>query len=337
MFAPIGTFLTRFDGAMTSGMDSIVSGMVSYVATPLGLCATLYYTIQGIKLANGDASVLRGFVPQLVRVGLVLYLATNLSAFQYWMEQVFFLGIPNALAGAIPSSAGPNMSTVAASAALFDGVWNQIWIIIGTAWMQIGLSVTGLISGISGIIAGFVGGLGLGFLALVYITARFTLGVLVCVFPAIIGCAIFDATRPIFERAVGKMIALVILQTIGLVTLQIIMLGNQWFMVQATNAILSSVSNTAVFAEAIQVMLAIAIWFLAGAYVMYNSIQIAYSIGTGIALSGPSAYALSVLGGAASLPSLPMPSLPSLSLASRDTDSGANRQPPAPPPAITAA
>ena len=186
-------------------------------------------------------------------------------------------------------------------------------------------------------------GLGLGFLALVYITARFTMAVLVCIFPAIIGCAIFDATRPIFDRAVGKMVALIILQTLGLVILQIIMLGNQWFMVQATNAIISAATNSAVFAEAIQVMLAMAVWFLAGAYVMWNVAPIAYSIGTGISSSGPSVYALSLLGGrsggGAGMPALPtLPAAPQygLSLAPPQLEGPSNRLPPPPPPALIA-
>jgi type IV secretion system protein VirB6 len=343
MFAPIGTFVTRFDGAMSAGMDGIVSAMINYVSTPLALCAALYYTMQGVKLANGDASPLNNFVPQLVRVGLVLYLSTNLATFNYWVRDVFFTGIPNALATAISSSSGPAANSVASTAAIFDNVWNQMWVIIGTAWMQIGFSVTGVISGIAGIITGLFGGLGLLFLALVYIVARMTLAAIVCVFPAIIGCAIFDATRPIFERAVGKMIALVILQVIGFVILQMVMLGNQWFMVQATNAIITASTNTAVFAEAIQVMLAIAVWFLAGAYVMWNVQPIAYSIGTGIALSGPSLYALSFLGrggdGGWSAPSIPAPGPPpplSLSMARPELGSQAPAALPPPPPlAIT--
>lgn len=343
MFAPIGTFITRFDGAMSAGMDGIVSAMVNYVTTPIGLCAALYYTMQGLKLANGDASPLRNFVPQFIRIGLVLYLSSNLGTFNYWVRDFFFTGIPNALAAAVASSSGPTANSVASTAAIFDGVWNAMWVIIGTAWMQIGFSVTGVISGFAGIVTGFFGGIGLGFLALIYIAARFTLAAIVCVFPAIIGCAIFDATRPIFERAVGKMISLLVLQVIGFVVLQMVMLGNQWFMVQATNAIISAASNTAVFAEAIQVMLAIAVWLLAGAYVMWNVQPIAYSIGTGISLSGPSLYATSFLGGGggapppsppAAAPPSPPPQL-SLSLARPELGGAQAAALPPPPPALT--
>ena len=69
------------------------------------------------------------------------------------------------------------------------------------------------------------------------------LAVIVCLAPAIIGCAMFDATRPIFERAVGKVVALILLQTAGLIVLQIVLMGDQWFIAQAATAFFNAMAE----------------------------------------------------------------------------------------------
>jgi type IV secretion system protein VirB6 len=227
-------------------------------------------------------------VPQLIRVGTVIWLSTNLSAFNQWVRDIFFTGLPNALASVVLSSTGNAASSVSATAALFDNIWNQIWVIVGTAWSMTGLSATGIIMGISGFLTGVVCGLGLVLIALVYVTARMVLAVIVCLAPVLIGCAMFEITRPIFDRAVGKVISLILLQTLGLIILQILLLGDQWFVAQATTAMLSSISNSAATVEALQALVGLAVWFLAGAFAMYSLPAVAYSIGSGVSMSSPS-------------------------------------------------
>src|SRR3954447_2215887 len=285
--SPIGTFITRMDTALAGSIDGLIGAMTSAMAAPIALAAVVYYALQGLRLANGDSEPLQGFVPQLIRVGTVIWLSTNLSAFNQWVRDVFFTGLPDALATVVLSSTGNAASSVSATAALFDNIWNQIWVIVGTAWSMTGLSATGIIMGISGFLTGVVCGLGLVLIALVYVTARMVLAVIVCLAPVLIGCAMFEITRPIFDRAVGKVISLILLQTLGLIILQILLLGDQWFVAQATTVMLSSISNSAATVEALQALVGLAVWFLAGAFAMYNLPAIAYSIGSGVPLGGP--------------------------------------------------
>lgn len=295
MLLPIGTFMSRMDAALTGSMDGIIAAMVSYMATPVALCACLYYVMQGVRWANGDAAVADGFWPQLVKVGVILWLSSNLDAFNLWVRDLFFLGVPTAFAAVVSSTTGPIAGTVAGTAAIFDNVWNQLWVIVGTVWMQVGFSVTGVLAGFTGVLTALFGGGSLLVIAMVYIGARFVLAVVVCLMPALIACAMFEATKGIFERAVGKIVSLIILQVAGFIVLQIVMLGNQWFMVQATNAIITATTNRAVMAEALQILLAVAVWFVGGAYAMWQVRAVAYSIGTGIMVGGPSAFATAAL------------------------------------------
>ena len=286
VLSPIGTFMVRMDTALAGSVDGLISAMTTNMAGPIVMAAVVYYGVQGLKLANGDPEPLQGFWPQLIRIGVVIWLSTNLPAFNQWVRAIFFVGLPNALVTAIGLSTGTTATTVNATAAVFDGIWNQVWVVVGTSWVQAGLSVTGIIAGLSGFLTALICGLGLCIMALVYVSARMVLAVLVCLAPVLIGCAMFQVTRPIFERGVGKAVSLILLQAMGLIILQILLLGDQWLMAQVTTSILMSVGNNALFSEALQAMAALCVWFLAGAFAMWNLPAVAYSIGSGISLSG---------------------------------------------------
>ena len=349
MILPIGTFLTRMDTALTGSMDGIIAAMTTYMATPVALCACLYYIMQGLRWANGDASVADGFWPQLIKVGIVMWLASNLDAFNLWVRDLFFVGIPATFARVVSSSTGPTAGTLDGTAAVFDAVWTQLWVIVGTVWMQVGFSVTGVLAGLTGLLTALFGGASLLVIAMIYLGARFVLAVVVCLLPAIIACAMFEATKGIFERTVGKVVSLILLQVAGFIVLQIVLAGNQWFMVQATNAIITATTNSAVMAEALQILLAICVWFVGGAYAMWQVRAVAYSIGSGIMVSGPSAFASIALlralrgrdggGGGRPAPDEPRRGGPrdfSLSLARSEVGSGSRPAALAlpPPPAI---
>lgn len=295
VLSPIGTFMVRMDTALAGSVDSLIGVMTANMATPIALAAVVYYAVQGLKLANGDPEPLQGFVPQLIRVGVVIWLSSNLAGFNQWVRAIFFIGLPNALVTAIGSSTGATATTVNATAAVFDGIWNQVWVVVGTSWIQAGLSVTGIIAGLSGFLTALICGTGLCVMALVYVGARMVLAVLVCLAPVLIGCAMFQVTRPIFERAVGKAISLILLQAMGLIVMQILLLGDQWLMAQVTTAVLMAAGNNALFSEALQALAALCVWFLAGAFAMWNLPAVAYSIGSGISLSGSSLLALGLL------------------------------------------
>lgn len=351
VLSPIGTFMVRMDAALAGSVDALISAMTTNMAGPIVMAAVVYYGVQGLKLANGDPEPLQGFWMQLIRVGVVIWLSTNLPAFNQWVRAIFFVGLPNALVAAIGSSTGTTATTVNATAAIFDGIWNQVWVVVGTSWVQAGLSVTGIIAGLSGFLTALICGLGLCIMALVYVSARMVLAVLVCMAPVIIGCAMFQVTRPIFERAVGKAISLMLLQAMGLIILQILLLGDQWLMAQVTTQILVSIGGAnALFSDALQGMAALCVWFLAGAFAMWNLPAIAYSIGGGIAgNAGTSLLTMALMrgigggsgggasrdasfgggGGAASL---------SLAVAPREVSGGGNGSsalPPPPPPSIS--
>ncbi len=345
MIHPIGSFLTRMDGALSGSMDGIIAGMTSAMATPVAAAAVVYYAVQGLRLANGDSAPLQNFVPQLIRVGTVIWLSSNLGAFNQWVRDIFFTGLPNALGAVIANSTGATGNSLGATAAIFDNIWGQIWIVVGTVWAHVGLSAMGAVTAIAGVLAAIFGTLGLVYLALVYVCARMVLAVIVCLAPAIIGCAMFDATRPIFERALGKIVALILLQTAGLIVLQIVLMGDQWFMAQAVTAGFNAMVSSSAQGDEIEILVALVVWFMAGAFAMYNLPAVAYSIGAGMPVSGPPLLLLYHLmqslrgnGGNAGAQPAPPPSRDlNVTLAPREDRGGGDMPlllPPPPPPSI---
>src|SRR3954452_8374461 len=140
MIHPIGSFLTRMDAALSGSMDGIIAAMTSAMAAPVAAAAVVYYAVQGLRLANGDSTPLQNFVPQLIRVGTVIWLSSNLSAFNQWVRDIFFTGLPNALAttigNATTATTTPALSGgVNAAGAVFDSLWTAIWQVVGDSLM----------------------------------------------------------------------------------------------------------------------------------------------------------------------------------------------------------
>lgn len=338
MISPVGSLLVRFDGALTSAVDSLVGIMANYASTPLILTATVFYTIQGLKLANGDATPLHNFVPQLIRIMCVLFFATNIEAFNYYVRGVLMDGLPAALGKAITTGTGSTATGVNATGALLDSLYDQIWFCISACWALAGISLTGLVAGLAGLMTALAGGLGLVFLGLIIVGARFTLGVVVILGPALIGCAIFDYTRPFFDRAVGYIVASIILIAAAAITVNIMVLGSQWFLARATEGIITASSNGAAGYETTQILMTLCLWFVASGWMMMQLRPLAHSIGGGIASSTPSLLGLALLarGGSGSDGSSTPPSTPpapslGLDMARRELSSEGS-QPPLPPP-----
>lgn len=346
MISPIGSLLVRVDGSLTATVDSLVGIMANSAATPLILTATAFYVIQGIKLANGDATPLLGFVPQLIRIGMVLYLATNVEANTYWIRGVLMEGLPVAIGNAVATGTGSVAHGVSPTGALLDSLYAQIWVAISSCWALVGFSVTGVVAGIAGVLTALAGGLSLAIMGLTVVGARLTLGVVVVFSPILIGCAIFDYTRPFFDRAVGYVVASVILISGAAIVINMMVLGSQWFLARATEAIITAYSDAAAGYEAVEILLTLCLWFIGSGWMMLQLRPLAHSIGGGIASSTPSLLTMAMLsrGGGGGGGSLPSPSLPpppmSLNMAPRalsDSSSGGSAQslpPPEPPPPI---
>ena len=280
MISPIGSFITQFDAAVTQGMTAGVTGLTAYLAKPVQTSAAIYLAAYGVRVANGDADVSR-FVTRLVRIVVVLWLCSNAAAYNQWIINIFYTGLPAALNKAVLTNqfgagGGANVAGgVQGTAAIFDNLWSQSDVLVGQILQQAPLLDVG--SRVAAYVYGAAGGLTLVVIAMVYMMARFILAIVLELGAIAVGCLMFDATTPIFERWMGKVIALVFLQVTAVVVLQIVLTIDQNFVKQI-------VAAGGQVADQIQALMSMVVLFFMGAFAVYSLPAIAYSIGTGVAI-----------------------------------------------------
>src|SRR5690348_10127548 len=97
MISPIGSFMVRFDTAITAGMNAGVTGLTAYLATPVMTSLAIYYLIQGVRIAQGDGAPVQHFVTQLLRNVMILWFCSNANTYNQWVRDIFFTGLPTAL------------------------------------------------------------------------------------------------------------------------------------------------------------------------------------------------------------------------------------------------
>jgi type IV secretion system protein VirB6 len=280
MISPIGSFITQFDTAITAGMASGITGLTAYMTTPVKTSAALWCLVYGVRVANGDAAV-QPFVLRVVRMVIVLWICSNSATYNQYVTDFFYTGLPAALnkavlANQLGAGGGANLAGgVQGTGAIFDNLWAQSDVLVGNILQQAPLLDVG--SRAAAYIYGACGGLILVVIAMVYMMARFILAIVLELGVLAIACLIFDATTPIFERWLGKVIALVFLQVTAIVVLQIVLDIDQVFIKQI-------VAGGGGVPDKVQALMAMVVLFFMGAFAVYSLPAIAYSIGTGVAI-----------------------------------------------------
>ena len=277
MLSPIGTFLNQFDTAITTAQNGAVSGVVASMQAPLASMAVIYLAIMGWRVAAGDLDRLNNFTFDMVKIGVIFMIAANMTAFNTWVVGVFEHGFPDAISRAVTMGASDRTSnTVAGVAGAIDHIWANMWARAGTVWMSAGmLDVSSRVVAAASVL---VGSIGLVLDAGIYIIARFLFAIIVVLGPVCIGCAMFPVTRPIFERWIGKGVALIVLQVSAIITMQIVLTGSAAFITAPGKTIPDLPTQ-------LQNMISMTVWILMGAFAIYSLPSLAYSIGTGGAVS----------------------------------------------------
>ncbi len=330
MLSPIGTFLNQFDTAITTAQNGAVSGVVTAMQAPLASMAVIYLAIMGWRVAAGDLDRLNSFTFDMAKIGAIFLVAANLTSFNTWVVGVFEHGFPDAISRAVTAGGSDGTAgTVPGVAGAIDKIWANMWARAGTVWMSAGtFDVSSRVVAAASVL---IGSIGLVLDAGVYLIARFLFAIIVVLGPVCIGCAMFPVTRLIFERWIGKGVALIVLQVAAIITMQIVLTGSASFITAPGSA-------TADLPTQLQNMISMAIWILLGAFAIYSLPGLAYSIGTGVAVSfqpivraamaGAAALAGggsgggSTAGGSPGAPSLPSPEL-NLSVARAEVAGGA--------------
>lgn len=285
--SPIGTWLVKMDGSILAGMDAALQGLAPQMAGPVGSLCLLYLGARGVRVAQGDAMAMNNLWFNFVKIIIVVGLATNLGNFDTYVRDLFYTSLPNTLNTAVGGTLVTN--GVNGTASTFDNIWAQLWVQISNVYQQAGIFDFG--SRLSAELCGLTVGAALMAMALVYLLARLLLAIVIVFGPICIACTLFDQTKPIFERWMGKVTALICLQVAGIVLLTILLAADKDFMSQiqplatpaGTGTLGASGAPAPTLASDIQNLISMVIWFGMGAFAMYALPAIAYSIGTGVA------------------------------------------------------
>lgn len=275
LLAPIGAFLTQFDTAIDTAQTSAVSGVVAAMKAPIAAMGVIYFALMGWRIAAGDHDRINSFTFSMAKIGTIFFLAANLTPFNTWIVGVFEHGFVASISNAaVGTTTGP-ASTPAGVGDALDAIWNNMWVRAAMVWQQAGtLDVS------SRIIAGLmvlVCGIGLVLVAGVYLIARFLFAIVIVLGPIAIACAMFSSTRAIFERWIGKGVALIVLQVAAVITMQIVFKGSQTFITPPGAAVTTPMQ--------LQNMVGMTIWVAMSAFAVYSLPALAYSLGTGVAVS----------------------------------------------------
>lgn len=273
---PIGSFIIKFDTEINTAQLTAVSGLVAIMNRPLLAAAIIYLAIEGWKVAAGDLQRINSLTFTFAKFLVIFYLATDLTNFNQWIVGYWEHGFPDAITSAVTANDN-QMTSINGVAGAIDQLWNDMWLRV--AHIMKNAAWTDVASRGMALLTAAIGSFGLILIAGVYLIARFLFAIVVVLGPVCIGCAMFPTTRPIFERWIGKGVSMIVLQVAAVITMQIVLIG------AADWAHDNSPLATGGVGGMLENELSFAVWICLGAFAIYSLPTLAYSIGTGIAVS----------------------------------------------------
>nr|WP_015062348.1 type IV secretion system protein [Acetobacter pasteurianus]AFK88998.1 Inner membrane protein of type IV secretion of T-DNA complex, VirB6 [Acetobacter pasteurianus] len=273
---PIGSFIIKFDTEINTAQLTAVSGLVAIMNRPLLAAAIIYLAIEGWKVAAGDLQRINSLTFTFAKFLVIFYLATDLTNFNQWIVGYWEHGFTEAITSAVTANDN-QMTSINGVAGAIDQLWNDMWLRV--AHIMKNAAWTDVASRGMALLTAAIGSFGLILIAGVYLIARFLFAIVVVLGPVCIGCAMFPTTRPIFERWIGKGVSMIVLQVAAVITMQIVLIG------AADWAHDNSPLATGGVGGMLENELSFAVWICLGAFAIYSLPTLAYSIGTGIAVS----------------------------------------------------
>ena len=268
-FQTFSDFSNRYAAIFTSGTANAVSEGLSAIAGPLTAVVVVWIIVQGVLVMRGDVSVRSG-ITRILRVVLVVGVLTSFGVFSSYVVDLFQTTLPNWAANAI---AGGGHVTVTAPH-MFDKVWGDSMAIAEAADAQ--LKLWDVVDGVELDLLEIAIALCLVVAFAVYEIGQIMLGVVIAVGPFVLAGYLFDTTRGIAERWLGKLIGLSILTLLIAIALEIILKGDVTYITTAAGTGVLDIQTS------MAVLLQAALFYALGAIIIVLLPSIAAYIGGGI-------------------------------------------------------
>ena len=210
-------------------MNATVSNAISAIQGPLTAAVVLWIIVTGVLVMRGDIDARRG-ITRILSVCLVVGILTSAALYNQYVVSFFTTGLPDWLANSLLGVTGAQPS-----AHQFDALWDEANEFFRAASKNLNFYNV-LYSVELGILQdAIVFPIGITFL--IYETAKILMDVVIAIGPFLLVGYLFQATRGIADRWIGKLIGLAILMLLVDIVLSIIIQGDQAYFNTSMNSL----------------------------------------------------------------------------------------------------
>ncbi len=263
-----------FGVAFGAGIQTAIASLLAAVATPLLACVTLWIIIQGILVMRGDVDA-RGGITRIIRVAFVIGILTSSGLYTTYVQTSFMTTIPNWLA----TAAGGSASTTS-TPQTFDNMWQVTEHTIEDVNAQ--LSNFDVVDAVSLAVIELCIAVLLIITFAIYEFAIIVIGIMVAIGPVLIVGYLFDVTKGVTDRWIGKLITYSILTLLINVTLNIVLTGEKQYM---RVILLQQGQGAAAIPVEIKILISLVMFFAMGAFIIVSLPLIAATLGGGLGIS----------------------------------------------------
>lgn len=217
-YAPFYVFDQTIQQPFVNGMNATVSNAISAIQGPLIAATVLWIIVSGVLVMRGDLDARRG-ITRVISACLVLSLLMSSALYNQYVVSFFTMGLPDWLARSVLGVNG-----VQPTAHQFDALWNEANGFFRAASKNLNFYNV-LYSVELGIMQDLVV-FPIGITFLIFETAKILMDVIVSIGPFLLVGYLFQATRGIADRWIGKLIGLAILMLLVDIVLSIILQGD---------------------------------------------------------------------------------------------------------------
>ena len=272
---PFTTMASEFGAAFGIGIQTSIASVLAAVATPLMACITLWIIVQGILVMRGDMDARSG-ITKIIKVALVVGILTSAGLYTTYVQTLFITTIPNWFA----TAAGGSPAAISNTPATFDNIWSVTENMVEQIAKQI--AIYDIINAVSLALIELCMMIILIVTFAVYEFSIIVTGIMVAIGPVVIVGYLFDATKGVADRWVGKLITYSLLTLLINITLAIVLQGEKTYM----RLILSQqASGLAAVPVEIKILIELLMFFAMGAFIIISLPAIAATLGGGLSVS----------------------------------------------------
>jgi type IV secretion system protein VirB6 len=272
---PFTTMAAEFGAAFGAGIQTSITSVLAAVATPLMACVTLWIIVQGILVMRGDMDP-RGGITRIIKVALVVGILTSSGLYTNYVQTLFITTIPNWFA----TAAGGSQTAITSTPATFDNIWSVTENMVEKIGAQI--TIYDIIDAVSIALIELCLMIILIVTFAIYEFAIIITGVMVAIGPIVIVGYLFEATKGVADRWVGKLITYGLLTLLINITLAIVLQGEKAYMRLILAQQASGLSPVPV---EIKILIELAMFFAMGAFIIISLPAIAAALGGGLGVS----------------------------------------------------